>query len=420
MLTLKLLQDYGEYKIGDLVDIQDEADAQTLITDGIGEKHIAIELAKDDIEWEKRETSLINKIKESIKSELKIPAQPRDEDKKIFKSLGDFAQEVIVGKSSPRLNDYIKSSGLNEAIGADGGFLIPQEYSTALLTAIAQAGVLAPKCQNFASNHNLSLPFVNRSTQATSWTGGVTIYKPAEGVAKTTSVPQFGKCELKLNKLTAVVYATDELLNDAPLALQTFLTTMVSTEMALTKDEDIINGSGAGEALGVVNAPATVTVDKVTAQAAATIEYDNVAEMWSRLYNPSRSKAVWLINQDCMTEISKLSIAVGTGGSGVMVMNAATNMPQSLFGAPIIWSPHCQTLGTSGDIILGDFSQYVTLTKAGMGMETATSIHLKFLEDETAFRFVVRFDGQPWWSSAVTPKHGSNTVSPFIKLAVRE
>jgi hypothetical protein len=32
---------------------------------------------------------------------------------------------------------------------------------------------------------------------------------------------------------------------------------------------------------------------------------------------------------------------------------------------------------------------------------------------------VYRVDGLPIWSKAVTPKNGSNTVSPIVVLAVR-
>lgn len=432
MKDLRLLQDFtlsdgGKAKAGDIVEVDDD-DIQSFIDDGIAERVVfkkedkkAKERVEDDI-IAKAANIAAKQVNEELKAELKIPAQPKD-DKSPWPTMGHFAKGVMTGLADDTIRNYyagLKASGMSEGINADGGFLIPPEFSTALLNAIAQAGVIAPKCRNFPVNNNLSLPFVNKTTEATSWTGGVTIYKPAEAVAKTTSYPVLAKCELKLNKMTAVVYATDELLNDSPIALETFLSTMVSTEMALTKDEDIINGSGAGEAQGIMNSPALVSVAKESGQAAATISYTNVLKMWSRLYGPSMRNAVWLISQDSMQQIMKLSVAVGTGGAPVIVMNATTSLPQQIFGAPIIWSPHCQTLGTTGDIIVADFSQYITITKAGMGMETATSIHLKFLEDETAFRFVVRFDGQGWWSSAVTPKHGSSTVSPFVALATRE
>jgi len=91
-----------------------------------------------------------------------------------------------------------------------------------------------------------------------------------------------------------------------------------------------------------------------------------------------------------------------------------------LMGKPIIWSKHCSTLGTAGDIVLADWSQYLVGQKAGQGASGKydTSIHLKFDADQTCFRFVFRIDGQPWWPSAFTPPQATNdTTSPFIALS---
>lgn len=423
-MLIKFLKDYGEVKKDEVRNTKTDEDAQTLIDEGVAAKYISTEEPTEkENEIEKLRDDITKEIKEQLKTELKISAQPKD-NKSLWNNLGEFAQSVRTGKVDQKLMSHCasvdKATGMSIAINADGGFLIPEEYTTVLLTAMAQAGTLAPKCLNFPVNNNLKLPFVNITTQATSWTGGVRVYKPAESVAKTASQPEFAKCELNLHKMTAVVYATDELLSDSAIALETFLTTMVSTEFALTKDEDIVNGSGAGEALGILQSPSLISVTKETDQVATTIVTENVLEMFSRLYSPSTSRAVWLIAQDAMPQIATLSITVGTGGAPVFIADIKNPLGASMLGRPIIWSPHCQTLGQVGDIILADFSQYVTITKAGQGMQTATSIHLKFLEDEVAFRFVIRFDGQPWWASPITPKHGSSTVSPFISLAVRE
>lgn len=425
-MLIRFIQDYGDIKKDQIRNTRSDEDAETLITSGVAEKFIATEGTKTEEEEAARHKQQMDEIVAQVTEQLKAENKGKNfnqgqaDNKSGFKNFGEFAQCVAQGKSNQQLMNYCKTTGMGIAINADGGFLIPPEFSTALLTAMAQAGQLAPKCRNIPVNNNISLPFVNITTQATSWTGGITVYKPAEGVAKTESLPQFAKAEMHLHKMAAVCYVTDELLADSPVALESFLTTMVSTEFALTKDEDIVNGSGAGEALGLMQAPCLVSVGKETDQDADTIVTPNVLKMWSRLYNPSRSKAVWLIAQDAMPQIAVLTIDVGTGGAPVFIADLKSPLGASLLGRPIIWCPHCQTIGDKGDIILADFSQYLTITKAGVaGMETATSIHLKFLEDETIFRFVTRFDGQPWWASAVTPKHGSNTVSPFITLDAR-
>jgi HK97 family phage major capsid protein len=175
-----------------------------------------------------------------------------------------------------------------------------------------------------------------------------------------------------------------------------------------------------------MRAPCLVNQAKEATQAvgSASIVTENIVNMWSRLSPKSMTRAIWLANPDTFPQLSTLTVNVGTGGMPVGLLQYNTSgiagAPSvSILGRPLFFSPHCQTLGTSGDIILGDFSQYVTISKAGRDIETATSIHVKFIYDETAFRFVKRFDGEPWWASAVTPKHGTNTFSPFVSLATR-
>jgi len=76
------------------------------------------------------------------------------------------------------------------------------------------------------------------------------------------------------------------------------------------------------------------------------------------------------------------------------------------------------TLGTVGDIILADLREYQGIEKGGI--QSASSIHVRFLEGETCYRFIYRVDGQPAWNAPLTPfKGASNTVSPFVALATR-
>jgi HK97 family phage major capsid protein len=142
--------------------------------------------------------------------------------------------------------------------------------------------------------------------------------------------------------------------------------------------------------------------------------------MWSRLYAPSRPNSVWLINQDVEPELHKMGLETKTPIAGALVYMPPGGLSQApygtLMGRPVIPIEVCQTMGTSGDIILADLSQYILIDKGGL--QSASSIHFKFTTDETAFRFVFRVDGQPWWSTALVPFKGtSNTLSPFVVLS---
>jgi len=46
-------------------------------------------------------------------------------------------------------------------------------------------------------------------------------------------------------------------------------------------------------------------------------------------------------------------------------------------------------------------------------------VHVRFIEGEEVFRAEVRNDGKPWWNTAMTPKNGGATLSPFVTIAAR-
>ena len=71
-----------------------------------------------------------------------------------------------------------------------------------------------------------------------------------------------------------------------------------------------------------------------------------------------------------------------------------------------------------GDIQLIDPKGYYGLKKQG-GTKFASSIHLYFDQGLQAFRWTVRFGGQPHLKSAVSPNKGSATKSHFVTLEAR-
>jgi HK97 family phage major capsid protein len=68
--------------------------------------------------------------------------------------------------------------------------------------------------------------------------------------------------------------------------------------------------------------------------------------------------------------------------------------------------------------VLVDFARYRLIRKAG-GVQSASSIHVRFTQGENTYRATYRVDGQPMPRSAITPYKGSTTLSPFVTLAER-
>jgi len=346
-----------------------------------------------------------------------------------FKSIAHFCRDIYRAgpngrRASTELKAWeVKTAGhMAEGDDAQGGYLVPTEFLARLLEKGQEAAIVRPRAQFIPmATNSISMPYVAESSRASTLYGGIVIYHPAEAGAKTETKPAFGKLTLTLKKLVGFIYASDELLEDSPISIEPMITRMFSKAISFTEEEEFVNGTGVGQALGVLNAGCLVSVAKETGQAAATLVYNNIVKMWSRLHAPSQGSAVWLVNNDCFPQLATLALPVGTGGApAYLPANGLSGSPYgALMGRPVIMTEHCQTLGTVGDIILADWSQYLIGGKSGSPIKSASSMHFYFNYDETVFRFVMRYDGQPWWQTTLTPKHGANTQSPFVALATR-
>ena len=278
------------------------------------------------------------------------------------------------------------------------------------------------RCRQLAvgpNSNSLEIKVVDDNSRATGsrW-GGVRGYWVDEGTAATASKPTFGKVTLKLNKVAALGYASDELLEDS-VAMSSIFEQAFGEELTFLTEDAVFNGTGAGQPLGIIGHASAVSTAKETGQTATTIIYANIVKMWSRLWARSRSNSVWFVNQDVEPQLNSMSLSVGTGGVPVYLpANGLAGSPfASLMGRPVVPVEYAATLGTVGDVVLADLSQYGLLTKGGV--KQASSLHVAFATDEMAFRATYRVDGQPLWKSTLTPFKGSTTQSPIVTLATR-
>ena len=190
-------------------------------------------------------------------------------------------------------------------------------------------------------------------------------------------------------------------------------------ELTFKVEDAFIRGTGVGQPLGILNSGAVIDVDAEPLQAANTFVFENVVKMYARMWTRSIPNSVWFINQDVWPHLMMMYIAAGAGGVPVyMPAGGISGQPfGTLLGRPVIPIEYCSTVGTVGDVIFADMSQYLAIEKGGI--KSASSIHVRFVEDETMFRFVYRVDGQPSWNSDLTPYQGTETQSPFIVTKVR-
>lgn len=312
------------------------------------------------------------------------------------------------------------TGGMTEAVGQDGAFLLQGETAQELFTkGFNNNAVLSRTSNRTLSSQSLEIVGLKENSRADgSRGGGVRVYTDKELGQMDQSKTVFTKIKIEPKKLTGLYFASDEILEDVP-ALQGEMADLFKEDFAFKGQDLVLNGSGSGEPLGITNATCMVTVAKESGQTADTIVAKNVSKMFSRVWMRSLGGIVWLANQDCGPTLDDLAYGTTATNSAIYQANANPSAGSigTLKGLPVIPIEQCATVGDKNDIILADLSQYITANKGGIN--SAMSIHLKFDYNQTCFRFVYRFDGQPKWTSALTPYKGSNTVSPFINLAAR-
>lgn len=341
-----------------------------------------------------------------------------DPSKPVDKRLQGLSTSYI-RKQKTEAGIYIKAAGSDEASGANdpyGGFLVPTGFSPDLMKLDPEADPMAGKVTVIPmGNPIIKIPARVDKNHTTSVSGGLTVTRRPETVAGTASRMEVEQIQLQASSLFGLSYATEELLTDSPISFSALLAAGFSDQFTSHLINERINGTGVGEFEGVLASPALVSVAKESGQAAATIVYENVLKMRARCWG--YGNAIWIANHDTMPSLMTLNQAVGTGGAVVWQPSAREDHPDMLLGRPLIFSEYAKTLGTQGDLILGNWKEYLEGTY--QPLQNDESIHVRFVNHERCFKFWTRNDGRCWWRSALTPKNGTNTLSPFVVLDTR-
>jgi len=401
-MQLKLLKAYKAFLAGSIIEA-DEPTAASLKT-----AEVAIDWTASDVQRAAEQAALVQScVAEAVKG-LKPQSVATDENRTDYKSLGCFLKAVrghnVVYKSPCR------ATGSNENTDDEGGYLVDEQFSRNLITRMAQNGVLTANMDRIpigagynGLKFNGLLDYDRRDGHH-----AVNVYRIEEACEKTKSLPKFERQAVDLEKLVGLYYATDELLQDEP-ALEAMVTSWFGKEFAYKMDYEAMNGAGTTELLGLLNSAALVTLKRNTAGA---VDANDIARMYSRMYAPSIGRAEWFVSSSVLPSLIGMTIGntpVWLPPGGLSVAPYGT-----LFGRPIRICEVSPILGSQADIGFFDMSEYLLIEKGGV--QAASSIHVRFVYDETAFRFVLRNNGLPKWSRSIYPNTGTDEISPWIVL----
>ena len=387
---------------------------KTIAADVEAKAEAAAKKAVDDV------LSKLPEVKAAMNGRVEVTV---DEADRPFKNLGEnliaIATYARTGKIAPRIKGLqameLKAAlGSNEAVPSQGEFLLEPTIGAELLKPMHEVGAFSADVRKLPVGPNSNsgwIPGIDETSRAAGsrW-GGVLGYHLAEAASKTASQPKFRKINWELHKIAVLQYATDELLQDAGM-LTAIINQSSAEELDFMVNDDILNGIGGDRPVGVLNSGALIGVGRTTA---TSVVHRDLVRMWQRLSPRSQARAKWYINSEVHPQLDQLTFTAGTTGILSPYVRYNEDGVMQIYGRPVVETEFNAALGTAGDILLADMGEYLFWEKGPA--ESASSIHVQFLTDQTVFRFVYRCDGQTALASALTPYKGSNTQSPFVSL----
>lgn len=331
------------------------------------------------------------------------------------KSFGDFLLAVKRNDTKRIAGVYGATKDMAESAGTSGGYLVPSEFHNELLRVVGEqspvyARVRKQPVMTDAGEYPALDQFVAPTAGAgnTAMAGGVAATTKAEGATLTETQPTFTILEYRIHKIGGFVEVSNELIADSPQSIEALLRSLFGIAIGAKNERNILRGSGAGEPLGILNAPCTIGV---TTAADNTFAYADALAMTARFKAVSGSAPVWIAHPSLIPDIGVLSVA--SGSPVVWAGNLAAGQPNTLLGYPLIFSEHMPQ-ANGDDMLLADLGAYVLFERQQLSI--AFSEHAAFTADKGTWRFTARNDGQPWMKSAITlaDPTGSYTVSPFV------
>lgn len=348
---------------------------------------------------------------------------------KIWENGTQMLQDLLMAKrgqagkeARARLDAYDELTNYSPHVPSEGGYLIPEEVRSDILTRALDGAVVRPQATVVPlSTGKMRWPVNDMTTEVGEVYGGISFAWLDAGETFPESDAAFASLALEQHKLGGLASVPNEIIRFAP-ALTTWLRESLPLGIREFEDRAFIKGNGVDKPLGGLHAnnPALIVVNDESGQTTNSITWVNVLSMFSRLLPESYATAEWDITPDAIPEIFTMALPVGTGGSAVMFGEGQgpNRLPMTMLGLPIRWTRKAPgTMGTQGDISLADWKQYVI--GDAVSIQFDTSEHSNFRSDKTDFRILEHVDGQPAQLSPLTPENNGPTLSSWIQLETR-
>ena len=328
-----------------------------------------------------------------------------DDSDSEYRDLGEQMRDIY----EFRMHGREMRAGMEAGVGETGGFLIQKQFSESILEVDLEQAIVRPRATIIPAGDSPDAEYeIPALTQGSSITAGVVIYWTKEGGTVLVTDGKMRTIDLKSHEMTAYIPLTNKLLNNAP-AAAALVTKHLRNDMIQKEEHALIKGDGVGKPKGVLQSTALV---EVTRNTSTDFKFADVSAMLANSNLESLGNYLWVINQSVFPKL--FGMADSVGNSIFIQGNVVKGIATTLGGVPVRFTGKTPVLGTKGDVMLLDFSNYII--KDGSGPFIDISKEVLFLNNKTAIKLTWNVDGQGWLDAPITLEDGTTQVSPFVAL----
>lgn len=283
---------------------------------------------------------------------------------------------------------------LQEGIDDQGGFLSPPEFLDRLVDRKATPARVAPLCERWDTGREaVNFPKVDYTgasddANANIYTTGIRVIYTGETPSSSTihrvTEPKFGYKRVSVFTAMMSLPVTRDLIEDSPIGVMNFIEEKFRETIGLDWDHKILNGTGAGQARGVLKNPVSSATAEdpqfVVTQDANNITWEGLQDIaWGLPEQYVNENTSWIFNKTSTgLAIAKLKDGQGRPFWSMGLQDSGLEnsiVKRSLLGYNVAYSQFMPNVAANAfPYILGDMKGYLHVVRLGFSIDALYEI----------------------------------------------
>jgi len=274
----------------------------------------------------------------------------------------------------PEGPDHVVLKALSEGTAADGGYLFPDEFRAEIIRELEEPHRMRSLVRVVPMKRDvLKVPKLGSKPKVT-WT--------AENASKSTTTADFSQKTLTAYKLTAILYASEELIEDSTeIDVVKLIVSLFAEAIADKEDQAITAGTGSGQPTGLTNC----SISSVSCS--GNLDFDDIINLIYALPSRYRVNAKFLVHNTNIREMRKIK---DNNGRYLWQEAVAPGQPATFHGYPVIENNYLP----ESEIYFGDFKRgYWLGDRKRMSVTVSNVAGTAWEKDQVGIRVVERIAG---------------------------